>query len=240
MTGFPDKAMVLAAGLGLRMRPLTEHTPKPLIEVAGRPIIDRILDWLSASGVKEAVVNTHYLADKLASHLAKRSAPAVRISREEIVLETGGGIRRALPLLGAAPFFVVNGDALCIDGAVSALSRLASRWDDGAMDALLLVQRVDAAMGYDGPGDFFLEGEKIRRRGDASGAPFVFTGVQMLHPRFFDGSPEGAFSLNVLYNRDMKADGTLARVRALVHDGKWLHIGDAEGLRAAESFLRKR
>lgn len=234
MTG---KAMVLAAGLGLRMRPLTDNLPKPLVPVAGITLIDRALDWLAASGIQDAVVNSHYKADMLKAHLMPRRSPVVRMSYEEIVLETGGGIKQALPLLGNSAFFSVNGDVICLDGAKPALHRLASAWDDKEMDALLLVHPVDRAVGYHGDGDFFVENGIIRRRLQHARAPFVFTGIQLIHPRAFDNTPEGPFSLNVIYNRAMKEDGSLSRVRALVHDGDWLHIGDPKGLAEAEAFL---
>lgn len=231
--------MVMAAGLGRRMRPLTDAMPKPLVPVAGVPLIDRTLDWLYASGIEEAVVNTHYKAEMLEAHLAKRLHPAIRISYETTVLETGGGIRQALPLLGDDVFFVINSDVICLDGKIPALSRLAAAWDDGAMDALLLVHPVADAVGYSGAGDFFLEEGKLRRRLHEPKVPYVFTGIQLLHPRIFQGSPEGKFSLNALYNRAMREDGTLPRVAALAHDGHWLHVGDKAGLDAAEEFLQK-
>lgn len=230
--------MVMAAGLGRRMRPLTDTMPKPLVKVAGVPLLDRALDWLYASGVEEAVVNTHYKAEMLEAHLAGRRHPAIRISYEETVLETGGGIKNALPLLGAEAFFVVNSDAICIDGKAPALRRLAAAWDESAMDALLLVHPVETAVGYHEAGDFFLDGGKLRRRLREAKAPFVFTGIQLLHPRLFRDSPDGVFSLNVLYNRAMREDGTLPRVAALAHDGAWLHVGDPQGLAAAEAFLK--
>lgn len=231
------KAMVLAAGLGLRMRPLTDNCPKPLIKVAGKPLIDYTLDWLAASGVESAVVNTHYKAEMLAAHVAGRHRPRISLSHEETVLETGGGIRQALPLLGAAPFFSVNSDTICIDGSAPALHRLQQHWNETEMEALLLVQPVSRAVGYEGAGDFFVENGTIRRRLSEASAPFVFTGVQILHPKIFAGAPAGPFSLNLLYNRAMAADGTLNRVRALAHDGDWLHIGDAAGLAAAEAYF---
>jgi len=232
------RAMVLAAGLGTRMRPLTDHMPKPLIEVAGRTLLDRALDWLQAGGVAEVVVNSHYKAEMLEAHLAGRSAPKITVSREDVVLETGGGIKKALPLLGAAPFVSVNADTICIDGKISALARLREAWDEEAMDALLLVQPVEKAVGYDEAGDFFVEADgTVRRRLQAARAPFVFTGVQMIHPRLFAGAPDGPFSMNLLYNRGMGGDGTLPRIRALVHDGAWLHVGDPKGLAAAEAYL---
>ena len=229
------KAMVLAAGLGKRMRPLTDTLPKPLVSVAGRPLIDHVLDWLGASGVSDAVVNTHYKAEMLESHLAARRKPVVHISREETLLETGGGIKKALPLIGGQPFFTANSDALTIDGPTPALRRLAAHWSDGDMDALLLVHRTEDAIGYEGPGDFFLgqDGTLSRRQGEGR-APYVYTGVQVLHPRLFEGAPEGPFSLNILYNRAMEQG---ARVRALPHDGYWLHVGDPDGLKKAETFL---
>lgn len=233
--GIPEKGMVLAAGLGTRMRPLTLRTPKPLIEVAGIPLIDRVLDWMGQAGVRDAVVNTHYLADQIESHLRRRSAPRIAISPETgLRLETGGGIARALPLLGDAPFFSANSDTLCLNGDNHALLRLARAWDDETMDALLLLHPVEKAVGYEGKGDFFLsDAGRLTRKGMENAAPYVFTGVQLLHPRLFTNSPAGAFSMNILYDRAMP------RIRGLVHDGHWLHVGDPEGLAAAESWLKK-
>jgi MurNAc alpha-1-phosphate uridylyltransferase len=230
------KAMVMAAGLGLRMRPLTGQIPKPLVPVADKPLIDYTLDWLEASGIEEAVVNSHYLADKLEAHLAGRKSPRVRISYEETLLETGGGIRQALPLLGSSVFLVVNSDTLCFDGPTPAVSRLRAHWDDAKMDSLLLLHPVKRAVGYAGAGDFFIDGWQLRRRLPHETAPYVFTGVQLLHPRLFKDAPEGAFSLNVLFDRLM-AVGQPPRLRGLVHDGNWLHVGDPAGLAAAEAFL---
>jgi N-acetyl-alpha-D-muramate 1-phosphate uridylyltransferase len=231
----------MAAGLGLRMRPLTETMPKPMIAVGGVPMIDRALDWLASSGVTEAVVNTHYKAEMMEAHLSRRTRPRVRISREEVLLETGGGIKKALPMLGKEPFFSLNSDAICLDGATPALTRLRQAWRDETMDALLLVQPLERAIGYDGKGDFMVDDlGAIRRRGGSNRAPYVFTGVQILHPRLFADAPEGAFSLNVLYNLAIRADGALDRVRAVVHDGDWLHIGDPEGLKKAEAFFFNR
>jgi N-acetyl-alpha-D-muramate 1-phosphate uridylyltransferase len=234
----PTKAMVLAAGLGTRMRPLTDTIPKPMVPVAGRTLIDRVLDWMQASA-QEVVINTHYMADMLEHHLATRATPRITFSREEPLLETGGGIRKALTFLGEAPFFSANSDTLCIDGAEPALRRLARHWDDQSMDALLLLHKVEKAVGYDGPGDFFAGHDGIlRRRLAAPSAPYVFTGVQLIHPRLFRDSPDGPFSLNLLYNRGMRDDGTLQRVRAIMHDGDWLHVGDPAGLKQAEAWLK--
>jgi MurNAc alpha-1-phosphate uridylyltransferase len=233
----PKKSMVLAAGFGTRMRPLTDTMPKPLVPVAGRSLIDRTLDWLAASGVEEAVVNTHYKAGMLAAHLASRKRPVIHVSHEEEILETGGGLVKALPLLGQGPFFSTNSDMLCLDGATPVLHRLWQAWDDDKWDALLLLHPVAEAIGYEGPGDFFMENGNLHRRGAHDKAPFVFTGMQILHPRLFASAPAGAFSLNVLYNRATDKDGKLTRIGGLLHDAAWLHIGDPKGLAAAEAFL---
>jgi MurNAc alpha-1-phosphate uridylyltransferase len=231
----PDHAMVLAAGRGLRMRPLTERTPKPLIPVAGRSILDRVFDRLDEAGVPNRVVNTHWLADQIARHLAHH--PGVVLSHEDVLLETGGGVAHALPLLGAHPFFVCNADIIWLDAARPALTRLADVWDTARMDALLLLEPMDRAFGYQGPGDFSRADDgQLQRRGDASTAPFVFTGVQILHPRLFAGTPDGEFSLNILYDR---AQAT-SRLFGLVHEGDWLHIGTPENLTAAESWFAAR
>jgi MurNAc alpha-1-phosphate uridylyltransferase len=231
------KAMVMAAGLGTRMRPLTDHLPKPLVKVSGVTLIDRTLDWLYASGVPEAVVNSHYYATLLESHLAARRAPKVILSHEATLLDTGGGIKKALPLLGHEAFFSVNSDTICIDGAVPALKRLQAHRDAANMDVLLLVHPVASAVGYGGKGDFFIDNGTVRRRRPDESAPFIFTGVQLLHPRLFKDAPEGAFSLNLLYDHAMQGD--VPRLRALVHDGHWLHVGDPQGLAQAEEFLAK-
>jgi MurNAc alpha-1-phosphate uridylyltransferase len=231
----PTHAMVLAAGRGERMRPLTEHTPKPLLKVAGRSMLDRVFDRLDAIGVPHRVVNTHWLAPQIAAHLANH--PGVVISNEQILLETGGGVANALPLLGPAPFYVCNADIVLTDGRQPTLRRLAERWDDARMDALLLLQSVDTAFGYRGGGDYFLDADgTMRRRKPNERAPFVFTGVQILHPRLFAGAPKGAFSLNVLYDRAEAA----GRLFGLGHDGEWLHIGTPDALAAADAHLRGR
>jgi MurNAc alpha-1-phosphate uridylyltransferase len=231
----PTHAMVLAAGLGLRLRPLTETTPKPLVPVAGRTLLDRALDKLAAAGVTDAAVNIHYLAHMIEAHLAGRTTPRIALSRETgELLETGGGVRKALPLLGADPFFVVNADIAWEDGPVPALRRLAEAWDDAAMDALLLLHPVGTATGYDGVGDYAIGPDgRLRHRGDASTAPYVFTGIQMLHPRLFDDAPSGPFSLARLYNRAEAA----GRLFGIVHDGDWHHIGTLAGLEVAERRL---
>jgi MurNAc alpha-1-phosphate uridylyltransferase len=214
--------MVLAAGRGLRMRPITATIPKPLIRVAGRTLLDRALDRLDEAGVEEVVVNAHYLGDQIESHLKGRERPRCIVSFEPEPLETGGGVARALPLLGAEAFFVCNSDIILLNGPRPALANLAAAWNEATMDALLLLHRTVAAPGYEGAGDFFM-GQRghLRRRRDPHHAPYLFTGIQILHPRLFAGAPEGAFSLNVLYDRAI----TARRLHGLVHDGQWFHIG---------------
>ncbi len=220
----PTKAMVLAAGLGTRMRPLTDTMPKPLVTVAGIPLIDHALNWLADGGITDTVVNSFYMAEKLEGYLLGREHPRIHISREDTLLETGGGIKKALPFLGETPFFSLNSDTICVNAKASALTRMADAWTDG-IDALLLLHPTSTAIGYAGKGDFFLEGGKLRRRSADESANYVFTGVQLIHPRMFKNSPGGAFSMNVLYNHGMEHDGTLHRIGAIVHDGNWLHIG---------------
>ncbi|MBI3444921.1 MAG: nucleotidyltransferase family protein [Magnetospirillum sp.] len=227
-------AMVLAAGLGLRMRPITLTTPKPLVSVAGRTMLDRALDHVARAGVDNIVVNTHWLADRVTEHLAGRDE--ITLSPEPELLETGGGVAKALPHLGHTSFFVVNSDIIWTDGKVPALARLARLWDPARMDALLLLQRVDEAVGYDGKGDFTLDAADVpHRRGEAPSAPYLFSGVQVLHHRLFEGAPEGKFSLNVLYDRAAAS----RRLFALVHDGKWYHVGTPEALPEVERMLRE-
>lgn len=232
MSFHPNHAMVLAAGLGLRMRPITEHTPKPLVPVAGRTMLDRALDHLDKAGVTAKVVNTHWLADRIREHLRGRGD--IVISHEPELLETGGGVAKALPLLGEAPFYVVNSDIIWTDGAVPALDRLAGAWDGGRMDALLLMQRTATAVGYEGQGDFFLDSQGVpRRRKAREVAPLLFSGVQILSPRLFAGAPSGKFSLNVLYDRALE-DG---RLFGIVHDGQWFHVGTPDALPEVDALL---
>ena len=225
------KAMIMAAGFGMRMRPLTDTIPKPLVQVAGKPLIDYAINFLAAGGVKNIVVNSHYLAEMLEAYLPSH----VTISHENEALETGGGIKNALPLLGNEPFFVVNSDVICIDieGHSPALTRLAQNFDEQKMDAILLLHEVRKAIGYNGKGDFFVEKDgSLRRRNENETAPLVFTGIQLIHPRLFANSPNGKFSLNVLYNKD------LSRIGAIIHEGEWLHIGSEEELAIAEEFFK--
>jgi MurNAc alpha-1-phosphate uridylyltransferase len=224
--------MVLAAGLGLRMRPLTEMHPKPLIPVAGRTMLDRVLDHLDEAQVTHRVVNTYWLAGMVHAHLAGR--PDITFSDEQTLLETGGGVAKALPLLGEQPFYVCNADIIWQDGQTPALARLAHHWRSATMDALLLLQPTETAFGYEGPGDFFRAADgRLQRRGDSATAPYLFTGVQILTPTLFAGCPAGPFSLNALYDRAAAA----GRLYGLVHDGGWYHIGTPGALREAEPLL---
>ncbi len=234
MTPLADMhAIVLAAGLGKRMRPLTDHMPKPMVQVGSKRLIDHVLDWLVLAGIREAVVNTHYLAPMLEAHLASRQHPRIVFSHEATLLETGGGILKALPLLGDVPFFSANSDTICLNGKQHALEDLRAAWQEDAMDALLLLHPVADAIGYDGAGDFDIAADgSVIRRGTNASAPYVFTGIQMLHPRLFTGAPHGAFSLNLLYDRN------LSRVKAIVHDGRWLHVGDPVSIALAERHLQ--
>ena len=223
--------MVLAAGLGLRMRPLTDQTPKPLIEVSGRSLLDRALDRLRDYGIAEVVVNSHHLGEQIERHMESRQDLVITLSPEEDLLETGGGVTKALAMLGTEPFFVINGDVLWLDGAQPALSRLAKAFDPERMDALLLLQPTSSAFGYEGLGDFMMEPDGLlRRRGESEIAPFIFAGVQILSPSLFEGVAVEAFSLNRLYDRALEAD----RLWGLRHDGEWFHIGTPEGLAEAE------
>ncbi len=232
-----DRAMVLAAGRGVRLRPLTDHLPKPLVPVGGIAMLDRALDALSHAGVSQAVVNVHHLAPQVEARLATRRTPSIQVSRESELLETGGGIAKAIGHFGAEPFFATNADVVWLDGKTPALTRLADAWDGTRMDALLLVHPVERAVGYDGVGDFTLSGDgRLERRGAAPSAPFVFAGVQILHPRLFTDVPAGAFSLNLLYDRAREA----GRLFGLAHDGEWLHVGTMDGLAAAERALAGR
>jgi N-acetyl-alpha-D-muramate 1-phosphate uridylyltransferase len=228
----PTHAMVLAAGLGLRMRPLTLTTPKPLLSLAGRTVLDRALDHLTGVGVTHIVVNAHWLAERIVGHLAGRAG--ISVVTEPDLLETGGGVANALPLLGDQPFFVVNGDVFWTDGAIPALDRLAGAWDDARLDGVLLMQRTATAVGYEGAGDFFLDPAGVpRRRRDREVAPLLFGGIQLLHPRLFADAPRGAFSLNRLYDRALDQ----GRLAGIVHDGRWYHLGSPDILPAIETLL---
>lgn len=236
------KAIVLAAGLGTRLRPLTLTTPKPLVQVGGKCLLDWALDQVRRAGIAEAVVNTSYLYAQVEAHLADCGAsPRLHISREEpIPLETGGGIAKALPLLGGESFTVLNSDTVCIDGAgMPALARLWDAWNSrDDLDFLMLMQPLDKAVGFYGKGDFILRDDgAIRRPQEGEHAPYVFTGIEIIHPRVFRHCPEGAFSLKLLWDRLRREDGWYDRMAAIVHDGDWLHVGDMQGLRDVEVYF---
>lgn len=235
MIGMPKVAMVLAAGLGLRMRAVSSTLPKPLIECGGRALIDRTLDRLADAGIERAVVNLHYKGDAVRAHLARRKAPAIVYSDEsDRLLETGGGVAKALPLLGEGAFFVVNSDIVWRDAFGNSLKELALKFDETAMDGLLLLQPAVCAVGYSGAGDFHLCPEgRLQRRDEREVAPFVFTGVQILHRRLFADCPAGPFSLNLLYDRAIAA----GRLYGLRHQGDWMDVGTPDGLKAAEAAL---
>jgi len=232
----PTKAMVLAAGLGLRMRPLTDHMPKPLVSVAGRPLLDHVLDKLAAAGVSEAVVNVHYLPDQIIDHVASRRSPHVVISDERNqVLGTGGGVVKALPRLGPAPFFHVNSDTLWIDGVRSNLMRLAEVFDPARMDILLLMAPTASSIGYSGRGDYaMLPDGALRKRREHQVVPFVYAGAAILSPRIFAGAPKGEFSLTRMFDAANEQD----RLFGLRLDGVWMHVGTPDAVTAAEeAFL---
>lgn len=229
----PKTAMILAAGRGTRMRPISDTTPKPLLEVGGHSLLDHAIERLALAGVERVVVNSHYKAETIAAHVAERCQPQIEISREAAALETGGGVLRALPLLGES-FFVVNGDVLWLDGKDYALSRLAGAFDPAHMDAVLLFQGTVTAVGYDGRGDYFLDRlGNPRRRREREVAPYLFTGIQLLHRRAFDGIGEERFSLNLVYDQAERR----GRLHAIVHDGEWFHVGTPEGLAATRARL---
>ncbi len=231
----PTTAMVLAAGLGKRMRPITTTTPKPLVEVGGRALIDYALDRLMQAGIKRAVVNVHYLADLVEAHVSRRAAPAIVISDErERLLETGGGLKKALPLLGDAPFLTLNSDSLWIEGPRPNLPRLLEAWDPERMDILLLLAPIATSLGYEGTGDFAMDTQgRLRRRRDREVTPFVYAGVSVMKPELLADTPDGAFSANLLYDRAL-VDNRLYGLRL---DGQWLHVGDPSALQAAEERL---
>jgi len=233
----PKTAMVMAAGLGKRMRPLTAMRPKPLVSVAGQTLIDHCLDHLKAAGVKKAVVNLHYLAAQLEAHLKNRAEGIEIVISDERkqLLETGGGVVKALPLIDADPFFVINADNFWVDGPVDTLRLLASHWDEEKMDALLLVVPHARANCHRGRGDFHMNAAGALKRRKPSGvAPFVYTGIQMVSKRLFEGEhPDGPFSTNLLWSRAIEA----GRCFGAVHQGLWFDIGQPENIAMTEALL---
>ena len=227
-------AMVLAAGRGERLRPLTDTTPKPLARVAGRVLIDHVLDRLAAAGVGRAVVNLWHLGPMIEAHLSDRRQPRITLSREDELLDTGGGVVRALPKLGPDPFFVLSSDTLWHETATPALERLAAAWDDGTMDALLLLQPLEGATGFAGAGDFFMDDRgRLTRRSGTAAAPFAYMSVQIMHPRAFQDCPAGAFSNNLIWDRALAS----GRLFGLGHQGDWFHVGDLDSLAEANRLM---
>ena len=234
----PRAAMLLAAGLGTRMRPLTEHTAKPLLPLGGRPLLDHALDRLAAAGVETVVVNTHWQAGQVAAHLASRPRDGLEIvlRGESALLDTGGAVRAALDLLGPEPFYVVNGDTFWLDGPTPALARLAGAWGDAA-DAVLLVHRTFQVQGGQDAGDFALDQMgAVRRREVGEIVPYLYAGVQLVAPSLFAAAPAGTFSMNLVWDLAIAA----GRARAVVHDGLWYHLSTPPDLADAESNLQAR
>ena len=231
----PLRAMVLAAGHGKRMRPLSATTPKPLVSVAGKALLDHCLDGLVACGVETAIVNVHYLADLVEAHLRHRRRPRIIIADERAeLLDTGGGIAGALPHLGEQPFFLRNSDSFWLEGVRPNLQWLADGWDDDRMDALLLLAATVDSAGYAGRGDFNLAKDgHLSRRVERTVAPFVYAGAAILHPRLFGGAPEGAFSLNALFDRAIDEQ----RLFGVRLDGLWINVESPGAIAAAETAI---
>ena len=227
--------MVTSAGIGTRMRPLTDTKPKPLIEVKGRTMLDWALDHLAAAGVERAIVNVHHFADQIESHVAARRNPSVLISDERAqLLDTGGGVVQALPLIGDDPFFLMHGDVVWRNGTTPALDRMAAAWDDSEMDAIMMVVLAAAAHGYEGRGDFNVSTDGTPSwREERHEAPFVFTGLRLIHPRALQGYAPEPFSFLKVF-QDLMERG---RLKALIHDGDWFHVGTPDAIATTEELL---
>jgi N-acetyl-alpha-D-muramate 1-phosphate uridylyltransferase len=234
----PRCAMVLAAGLGTRMRPLTDTMPKPLVKVAGKPLIDHVLDRLADVGVEKAVVNVHHFADQLIEHLGQRTRPRIAISDERgLLLGTGGGVKRALPELGDRPFFHINSDTVWVDSTKPNLARLADAFEPETMDTLLLLAPTKTSIGYTGRGDFAMAPDgRLTRRGERDTVPFVYAGAAILQPALFNDAPEAEFPLTDMFERAAKK----GRLFGLRLDGKWMHVGTPATVQEAEAAIRGR
>jgi MurNAc alpha-1-phosphate uridylyltransferase len=233
----PHTAMLLAAGLGTRMRPLTDRTAKPLLPLGGRALIDHALDRLAEVGVETVVVNAHWQAEQVAAHLATRTSPRIVLRPEASLLETGGSVKAALDLLGPDPFFVVNGDAFWVDGPRPALARLVDAFEADTSDGVLLVHRSFQVGADVGLGDFAVDAWGVpRRRRERELVPYIYAGLQLISPALLVGSPDGAFSMNQAWDRAMAA----GRLRVVVHDGLWFHLSTPRDLAEAESVLQAR
>jgi MurNAc alpha-1-phosphate uridylyltransferase len=236
MAGKLECAMVLSAGLGTRMAPANRALPKPLIPLQGKALIDHVLDRLAEAGIERAVVNLHHRADLIEKHVSRRKAPAIAFSDErEALLDTGGGVKKALRLLGSGPFLIQNADSVWIEGVGSNLGRLVEAWNDASMDCLMMLALSTDGVGYQGRGDFALDsdGRIRRRRVEQEIVPFAFTGVSIAHPRLFEASPQGAFSLNLVWNQAIAA----GRAFGMRMEGVWMHVGTPEALAQAEQCL---
>ena len=231
----PKRAMILAAGIGKRMRPVTVTTPKPLVEIGGRALIDRALDRLERAGVERVVINVHYLAQLIRVHVGRRGSPDIVISDEtDKLLDTGGGIVKALPDLGEEPFYLLNADSCWVEGARPNLEWLANAWRDDTMDALLMLASTVHAVGYSGRGDFRMDpAGRLVRRPEREVAPFAYAGAAILHPRLFAGRKVEPFSLNEAFNEALEA----GRLFGMRMDGLWLHVGTPEAIREAEHSI---
>lgn len=231
-----SRAMIMAAGMGNRMRPLTDKMPKPLVPFLGKPLIDHALDKLAAAGVSDVVVNLHYKAEMLEAHLKGRTRPRIQFSDErDKLLDTGGGLKKARPLLGEVPIFVMNSDTVWAEGMSPVLDRMKAFWDAEKMDALLMMAPAVTTIGECRRGDFTMDGlGRLTRRREAHVAPFMFAGVQIFHPRLLEGAPEGVFSTNLLWDKAAE-EGRLFGLRL---DGVWMHVGTPGDLAEAEVFMR--
>lgn len=234
----PDTAFILAAGKGTRLRPYTDHVPKPMVEVGGQSLIDRTLDRLEEAGIRHVFVNLHYMADILEAHLRRRSSPQITLSHEPALLDTGGAIKKVLPLLGDKPFYVIAGDALWTDGpSGNALKRLAARWSDEQMDILTLMQPLETMILTQGLGDYDLDEDGRAIRAPAKTGAYMWTNIRINHPRLFENAPDGAFSFLDLMDQSEHA----GRFYALPHDGEWHHISTAADLeRVNEAFATRK
>lgn len=232
----PRAAMVLAAGLGTRMRPLTDTMPKPMVSVAGKPLLDYALDKLAAMNVERAVVNVHYLADQIERHVAARDQPKIVISDErDTILGTGGAVVKALPELGPAPFFHLNADTTWLDAAKPNLQRMAEAFDPRRSDALLLLAPTTGSIGYDGSGDYTITADGLQRAQKGETAPFVFAGAAILSPTLFEKAPGGAFSLTMLFDHAAAAH----RLHGIEIDGLWMHVGTPQAIGEAEAAIAR-
>ena len=239
MSQIITKAFILAAGKGTRMRPLTDTCPKPLLDVAGKPIIAHALDALAERGVTDVVVNLNYLGEQLEAYLETRQDFNITLSWEDELLETGGGVKKELAFFGDEPFFVLNGDVIWDGGSIPALKRLQDNWNADKMDALLLMQPIDRQDGYNGRGDYYLDAESLRltrRTPEQSAAPLVFAGPRIINARLFENAPDGHFSFLTLFDQAQEKQ----RLCGVIHDGNWYHVGTPEALKKTDEILRKK